>query len=134
MPFLPQVQSQTAVLVSGRFAPQFEQKFPRIPVCPQVQTHPTIFSVRLAPQIEQKLPLIPFCPQVQSHVSVLGVAAFAVSFCSKLKPCIIFPICGEIALAAAIPTPSPIMSPTMLLPPPLEIAGPMFPIPSAYAF
>ena len=66
------------------------------------------------------------CPIMQANME------FGLSGVYKGLSAVIIPaICGEMACAAARPTPRPTMSPTTLLPPPPEMAGPMLPMPSA---
>ena len=130
MPLLPQEQSH--VSFSGRLVPHSGQNFPLIPLLPQVQSHVSsaLGSGFLAPHSGQNLPVIFLKPQDgQSHP--VGVLAAGSLLTVGFNPENMVLIWGVTVCAAAMPIPSPMISPTTLLPPPAEIAGPMLPIPSA---
>ena len=133
--FMPQSGQSHPLFASGFFVPQSGQKLNVMPVLPQFgQIHPDSGAGFGLPQFGQNLNVMPFVPHVQSQPSA-GAAGCAVVFapCGCIFPNML-PICGAIVLAAAMPTPRPSISPTMLEPPPAEIAGPILPMPSAYAF
>ena len=151
-------QGKSQVSFSGFGLPHILQNLPIIPLFPQGQSHVSSDCGFLAPHILQKIPIIPLLPHGQSHVSACFGSGFlppqsgqnllwiflqpqagqsqpeglSEVFSSGFIHVNIVPICGATAEAAAIPIPSPIISPTTLLPPePPPILEPILPIPSA---